>query len=77
MSTEARKHGQAARREQRRRGKLYTEQFVKRLAIFNECLQPKPRWMPRKMWQWWASTVIDLEQFERRINQQDIEDNVT
>lgn len=56
---------QYARREARdiarRAMSTYEERLLSRLAVFDSVLKPRPRWMPRAVWQWCASRFVDIE----------------
>lgn len=68
MSSIGKKLRSEARKEAKKYAQGYREQFLQRLKVFDECLRPKPRLMPRFFYRWWANQVVDLQKLEDVIN---------
>lgn len=57
---EAKKAGQKFRREARNIFAEYQRDLFKKLEEVRVVIRPKPRWIPRPMWLWFADIFVDL-----------------
>lgn len=62
------KEAQEYRKEARRQLGGYRDELVKRLDVFNEALKPRPRYIPRRVWNWLLGRIINVEKMQKLIN---------
>jgi hypothetical protein len=68
MSKESKKQGQAYRREARRVFAGYQDELIAKLEVFNQALKIRPKYFPRKLWNWLCGFFIDMEKMQNIIN---------
>jgi len=60
-----RKQVRAFRREAAKAGKAYSDTLMKNIGVFNEALKKRPKYVPARIWNWFAGIFIDIEKLKR------------
>jgi hypothetical protein len=60
MGKEARKASQMYRREARLVFRGYSIELHKNLEVLNQLLKPRPKFVPKVVWQWLGEFFIDI-----------------
>lgn len=66
-SKEAKKAGQKFRREARNIFSEYQKALFKKLEDVRILIRPKPRFIPRKVWLWFADIFVDLNSADKAL----------